>query len=85
MTQHQGLPVKGYAPQSDERVEMVNMNKMNEEQILRTLDMMAENAQQFDPRWTAIARTHFEIAFMAMNRAIFRPRRIALPEDEAKA
>ena len=85
MTQHQGLPVKGFAPQSDERVEMVNMNKMNEEQILRTLDMMAESPQQFDPRWTAIARTGFEQAFMAMNRAIFRPQRIKLPEDEAKA
>lgn len=35
-----------------------------------------------DPRWIAIARSHFEQGFMALNRAVFQPQRIKLPEDE---
>lgn len=35
-----------------------------------------------DPRWLAIARTHVQEAFMALNRAVFQPQRIKLPEDE---
>ena len=34
-----------------------------------------------DPRWAAIARTHFQEGFMALNRAVFQPQRISLPED----
>ncbi len=81
MAEHKGLPIAGYVAQSDERVAMVNGNKLNEETILRQLDMMAKNPQQFDPRWTSIARTHLEIGFMCLNRAVFRPQRVKLPED----
>lgn len=38
-----------------------------------------------DPRWLAIARTHFHEGFMALNRAVFQPQRIRLPEDEIEA
>lgn len=34
-----------------------------------------------DPRWLAIAKTKFEEAYMALNRAVFQPQRIKLPED----
>ena len=34
-----------------------------------------------DQRWLAIARTHTQEAFMALNRAVFQPQRIKLPED----
>lgn len=34
-----------------------------------------------DQRWLAIARTDFQRAFMALNRAVFQPTRISLPED----
>lgn len=36
----------------------------------------------YDPRWVNIARTHFQEGFMALNRAVFQPQRISLPEDE---
>ena len=38
----------------------------------------------YDQRWIAIARTHFNEGFMALNRAVFQPQRIKLPEDEQK-
>jgi len=76
-----GLPVHGYAPeQSLAKVAFVNENKITEENLLRRLDRMADDAE-FDSRWTAIARTHMELAFMAMNRAVFKPQRFELDEE----
>ena len=37
---------------------------------------------EIDQRWLAIARTHIEQGFMALNRAIFRPQRVELDEDD---
>jgi hypothetical protein len=34
-----------------------------------------------DARWIAIARTHIEQGFMALNRAIFKPERVKLETD----
>lgn len=81
MSEHQGLPVHGYKSQSEDRVAMVNDNKIAEEQLLRALDEMQQRDREFDLRWVAIARTYFEQGFMAMNRAVFRPGRIKLPTD----
>jgi hypothetical protein len=78
---HKGLPIKGYVPQSDINIDMVNKNKRIEESILRVMDAMKETPA-FDQRWLAIARTHLEQGFMALNRSIFQPTRITLPEDE---
>lgn len=39
------------------------------------------SASRYDQRWIAIARTHFQEGFMALNRAVFQPQRIELPED----
>lgn len=93
MTEHQGLPVSGYQPQSDEKVALVNRFKEMEERLLRVIDALgAQNANMpnangtfsaADPRWLAIARTHFQEGFMALNRCVFQPKRISLPEDEA--
>lgn len=89
MTDHKGLPVAGYKPQSAENVALVNEFKAFEERLLRKLDRMAEdeeyaklqNGSHFDMRFVAIARTHFQEGFMSLNRAVFQPSRIALPED----
>jgi hypothetical protein len=35
-----------------------------------------------DGRWFAIGRTGIEQGFMAINRAVFKPGRAALPGDE---
>lgn len=83
--EHQALPVAGYRPQSPERVDLVNANKAFEETLLRQIDtMQAAGSQEFDPRWLAIARTSIEQGFMALNRAIFRPGRVALPDDTSE-
>ncbi|MDR3533963.1 MAG: hypothetical protein P4L90_25785 [Rhodopila sp.] len=76
----EGLPIAGYRPQSEERVSLVNENKQLEERCLRALDYMMKTGIG-DPRWTAVARTQLEQGFMAMNRAIFQPSRVALPSD----
>ncbi len=80
MTEHAGLPVSGYQPQSDARVMTVNFNKELEERVLRQLDRM-KNRQDFDQRMISIAITGIQEAFMWANRAVFQPARISLPED----
>lgn len=77
---YEGLPVHGYLPQNPLRVALVNQNKETEERLLRQLDTITNNPG-FDQRWLAIARTQLEQGFMALNRAIFRPTRVQLPED----
>lgn len=77
---HQGLPVAGYTAKTDDAVALVNANKATEERLLRLMDKLAINAD-VDPRWLAVARRHFEQGFMELNRAIFRPARVSLPED----
>ncbi len=80
MTKHQGPPVSGYLPQSDDRVAIVNRNKEAEERVLRLLDELGESTE-VDPRWLAMGRSHIEQGFMAINRAVFRPARVVLPEE----
>jgi hypothetical protein len=85
MGEHAGLPVAGYRPQSAEAVELVNGFKRDEERLLRILDKMAGASTTagavYNPRWLSIGRTHLEQAFMAINRAVFKPGRVSLPED----
>ena len=71
-------PVAGYTTQPPEKVALVNQNKMLEEKLLRQLDAMQDAIPDMglDGRWLAIARTHIEQGFMAMNRAVFRPQRV---------
>ena len=81
MTDHKPMPVYGYTSQIDENLQMVNINKRDEEMLLRSLDAYAMNSE-VDRRWLSIAKTHFEQGFMALNRSIFKPQRIKFPEDE---
>lgn len=88
MTQHTGLPVAGYQPQSDEKVALVNENKQLEERVMRQIDKMQKVVEfgareAYDQRMIAIARTKTQEAFMWLNRAVFQPSRVTLPEDEA--
>lgn len=76
------IPVAGYKPQSQQTVDLVNFNKEQEEVALRRLDELA-HMPGIDMRWLSIGRTHLEQAFMAINRSIFKPNRVALPRDEA--
>lgn len=72
----EGLPVHGYQEQQQSAIDTVNLNKIREEKLLRELDRMAEAGHQYDQRFVSIARTQFQMAFMAMNRAVFRPGRL---------
>jgi len=77
MTQHEGLPVEGYRPQTTSAVDAVNTFKRAEEQILQMLDGLAvDEALAVDKRWLAIGRTGIEQAFMAINRSVFKPSRL---------
>lgn len=93
-----GLPVAGYHSQSDVAIALVNEFKQDEERLLRKLDAMrrpsqafragegtplADDINRYDQRWLSVARTKFEEAYMALNRAVFQPGRVKLPEDEA--
>jgi hypothetical protein len=75
-----GLPVPGYQPQKLLAVGLVSTHKHFEERLLRHLDILSKR-DDVDQRWLAIGRTHAELAFMAINRSVFRPTRIPLPED----
>jgi hypothetical protein len=81
---HTGLPVAGYLPQSSASVDLVNVNKRIEEHCLRVLDALALDPDT-DKRWLAIGRTAIENGWMAVNRAVFKPARIALSGDSAEA
>lgn len=80
--EHAGLPVAGYRPQSSAAVDLVNEFKVAEERLLRSLDALAKGGE-VDPRWLATGRTDIEKGFMAVNRSVFKPSRVALPEDAA--
>jgi len=82
MTKNNPLPVHGYSAQPDEKVQAVNTNKQFEEKLLRLIESEASTIPDMDMRWFAVAKTHFEQGFMALNRAIFQPKRVRLPEDE---
>ena len=82
-TEHAGLPVAGYRPQTTEAVDLVNDMKLREETLLRELDALAVR-RDIDRRWLAIGRTGIEQAFMAINRAVFRPSRVTLPDDPTR-
>ncbi|XUM21050.1 DUF7681 family protein [Bradyrhizobium oligotrophicum S58] len=79
---HEGLPVAGYKPQNADAVHEVNENKKLEEQVLRQIDTLEKDDHlKVDQRWLAIGRTAIEQGFMAINRAVFKPGRVALPGD----
>jgi hypothetical protein len=77
----EGLPVAGYVPQNAAAIDLVNLNKEAEERVLRVIDLLMDGKMEVDKRWLAIARTDLQKGFMALNRAIFQPRRISLPDD----
>ena len=80
MATHAGLPVIGYQPQSDDKVQTVNAAKELEERVLRHLDKLAAEPNH-DKRRVALAKTGIQEAFMWANRAVFQPGRVKLPED----
>lgn len=84
MTDHKGLPVEGYKPQSDEKITLVNENKVLEERLIRQIEKIKNSPGiGADPRMLALALTGIQEACMWLNRAVFQPGRVKLPEDQA--
>lgn len=75
-------PVAGYNSQTAAALAIVNGNKAVEEETLRILDGLPTAFPDIDGRWLSIGRTHMEQAWMAINRAVFKPGRVKLPEDQ---
>ena len=78
---HPGLPVKGYRPQSQNNVAIVDEHKVLEERVLRRIEMIGA-MPDMDARMAALAKTKVQEAFMWLNRAVFKPTRVDLPEDD---
>lgn len=78
-----GLPVSGYRDQSSTAVKLVNEFKALEERVLRHLDELKADTHEVQPdqRWLAIGRTSIEQGFMAVNRSVFKPGRVAFSDD----
>jgi hypothetical protein len=74
-------PIKGYQDVSGSKQGLVNENKDMEECLLRHVEALMSAGDADQKRWCAIAKTHFEQGFMALNRAVFNPKRIKLPGD----
>lgn len=79
MTEHRGLPVAGYNAQSQAKIDLVNTNKILEERVLRQIDLMKQDPAN-DQRMVALALTGIQGSFMWLNRAVFQPSRVELPE-----
>lgn len=77
LAKHDGLPVSGYKPQTQQAVDLVNENKYLEELVLRQIDKLRQS-YGVDPRWLAIGQTQLEQAFMAINRSVFKPERVKI-------
>lgn len=80
---HQPIPVAGYTAQSTSNVDLANEGKELEERYLRWLDKLASNPNVDPARDEMIGRARANIQQGAMwaIRSIFKPQRIALPED----
>lgn len=69
------LPVKGYTAQADDKVALVNENKLVEELVLRQIDKHFCGIDT-DKRMVALAKTKTQEAFMWLNRSVFQPDRL---------
>jgi len=87
-----GLPVAGYKlTQPETAIRAVNVFKALEERTLRHIEVLTGDRPHLtdiypyhpgcDMRMLAVGRTQLQLAFMALNRAVFQPQRVDLPED----
>ena len=77
---HEGLPVAGYNPQTADKVAIVNANKVLDERCIRAAEAI-QKTEGMDQRMAALAITGIQQSFMWLNRAVFQPGRVNLPED----
>jgi hypothetical protein len=68
-------PVSGYRQLTAEDIALMNENKLIEELALRQVDrhVRQHNSIEIDQRFVAMARSHMQIGFMLLNRAVAQP------------
>lgn len=81
-----GAKVPGYVEQSEQNLANVRAIKEYEERGYRYLDGLVPHVGTpgIDGRLLAMARSHLELACMLAVKAIMRPTRIVLPEDNGQ-
>ena len=72
MTEHQPMPVRGYNPQSDEKLALVNKGKAIEAEYIAYLKELADHPLT-DKRMVAIAKTQVQGGCMWAYRSVFQP------------
>lgn len=81
----EGLPVAGYKrTQNQSTIDRVNRIKEAEERLLRVFDTIMDemHPDDLDPVWMHQARVSVQAGCSFASRALFKPERISLPEDE---
>lgn len=79
---HKPMPVHGYTPQSSFSIDLANKIKEQYERTQRVLDHL-RTLPEVDQRDVSIAITELENSSMRAVRAVFKPKRVTLPEDGA--
>lgn len=67
--------IKGYRDLSQDEIDFMNEFKEMENTLAQMVQGALRNQKQngIDPRWMAVAKTHFQQGFMAAVRAIAKP------------
>lgn len=73
--------IKGYTPVTDAKRTADNLNKKLEEIVLRRIETLGANLD-YELHELNIALQKIQEGFMWMNRAVFKPARIDVPEAE---
>lgn len=74
--------IKGFTDQTEPNKRLINANKESEERIMRVIDSLLPPEKGYDARSLNLAKTNIQQGFMWLNRAIFQPQRVDLPEDK---
>lgn len=74
--------IVGYRTLDQEDLANITAVKEMEERCMRLADGLKVNAEHYDQRAVALYVTYLQIAFMWAVRAIAKPDRIPLPEEE---
>ena len=72
--------INGFTDQNERNKAFINRNKEAEERLLRITDELKQ-LPEYDQRFIAMSVSYFQIGFMLLNRGVFQPQRIELPED----
>lgn len=73
------MPVKGYTPVSNEKLDLVNQFKELEEITLRLIEK-AKTLENTNEIFLSTGSIDIQKAFMSVNRGVFNPSRVILSE-----